>query len=66
MPSVNDKLMKAIGLQGEGKLEEATKLFHQILKADSNNAAALRGEASDRVLQAELTALFHSAEKDHG
>jgi len=41
MASVNDKLLKAIGLQGEGKLEEATKLFFQVLKSDPNNGAAL-------------------------
>lgn len=41
MASVNDKLMKAIGLQGEGKLAEASKLFAQILKVEPNNGAAL-------------------------
>ncbi|MCX7178089.1 MAG: tetratricopeptide repeat protein [Proteobacteria bacterium] len=34
-------MIKAIGLQGEGKLAEATTLFHQILKSDPNNGAAL-------------------------
>lgn len=41
MTSLNDKLMKAIGLQGEGKLAEASKLFSQILKTDPDNGAAL-------------------------
>ncbi|MFA6310348.1 MAG: tetratricopeptide repeat protein [Sterolibacterium sp.] len=41
MATVNDKLMTAIGLQNEGKIPEATKLFSQLLKADPNNAAAL-------------------------
>lgn len=41
MATVNDQLMKAISLQGEGRFEEATRLFNQILKTDPNNAAAL-------------------------
>jgi predicted O-linked N-acetylglucosamine transferase (SPINDLY family) len=41
MASVNDKLLKAINLQGEGKLEDAAKLFSQILKGDPKNGAAL-------------------------
>lgn len=41
MATVNDQLLKAIGLQGEGKLPEATRMFGEILATDPNNAAAL-------------------------
>lgn len=41
MATANDKLIKAIGLQNEGNIPEAGKLFSQILKSDPNNAAAL-------------------------
>lgn len=37
----NDKLIQAIELQSQGKLEEASSLFRDILSADPNNAAAL-------------------------
>jgi len=37
----NTKLVKAIQLQNQGKLDDATRLFKEVLAADSNNAAAL-------------------------
>ncbi|MDH4284052.1 MAG: tetratricopeptide repeat protein [Gallionellaceae bacterium] len=40
MPT-NTKLVKAIQLQNQGKLDDATRLFKEVLAADSNNAAAL-------------------------
>ena len=39
--SDNDVLMRAIGLQNEGKNEEAAQLFDRLLAANPNNAAAL-------------------------
>ena len=41
MKSVTDKLIRAIELQNQGKLEPAVKLFKEVLKLDVNNGAAL-------------------------
>ena len=41
MKSANDKLMQAIKLQNQGKIDEAAKLFRNILSTDPNNAGAL-------------------------
>lgn len=41
MASANDKLLKAIELQNQGKDDEAARLFRKILSSDPNNAGAL-------------------------
>lgn len=41
MKSINDKLIKAIQLQNQGKLDAAIKLFKETLAQDPNNAGAL-------------------------
>jgi protein O-GlcNAc transferase len=41
MESVTDKLLQAIELQNESKLDAAVKLFNEVLELDANNAGAL-------------------------
>lgn len=41
MKSIADKLIQAIELQNQGKLDTAAKMFREILKLEPNNAAAL-------------------------
>lgn len=41
MKSINDRLIEAINLQNQGKLDEAVKRFKKILALDANNSGAL-------------------------
>lgn len=45
MQSANDKLVKAIELQNQGKVDEAAALFREVLTVDPNNGAALYSHA---------------------
>lgn len=45
MNSVNDKLIKAIETQNQGKVDEAAAMFREVLAVDPNNAAALYSHA---------------------